>query len=306
MKLKIFNDILTIDIVSLLLTISILFIPSTAVRVALGLPFLLFFPGYTLLAVIFVKKGIIDVLERLALSTGLSIVIVGLIGLILNYTTWGITLEPILILVSSFIFITSAVALSLEVRIEGKIEIVKEITISLPDWGGSIFNRILSFIIVISLFCSLGVLAYTILNPKHGELFSEFYMLGISGKPQDYPTEFIMDQDKIIQVKYGNGTLDTVSGMGKLTLGIVNHEQQDISYHIKITINDESSDIYFNGATSNLLGPIELKHGEKWENSIGFIPRQIGSGQKVVIMQFINDNTTPDNTLHFWINVKAE
>ena len=65
--------------------LAIAFIPSTGVRVILGLPFLLFFPGYTLLAALFVKKKEIDNIEWIALSCGMSIALTGLIGFGLNY-----------------------------------------------------------------------------------------------------------------------------------------------------------------------------------------------------------------------------
>jgi len=49
-------------------------------------------------------------IERVALSFGLSIAVVPLIGLVLNYTPWGITLYPVLISVTTFILTTSMVA----------------------------------------------------------------------------------------------------------------------------------------------------------------------------------------------------
>jgi uncharacterized membrane protein len=45
----------------------------------------LFFPGYTLISALFPRKDSLSGVERLALSFGLSIAVVPLIGLILNY-----------------------------------------------------------------------------------------------------------------------------------------------------------------------------------------------------------------------------
>ncbi len=69
----------------MLVAIIILF-PSNILRIILGLPFLLFFPGYTLVAALFTRKEGMGSIERVALSFGLSIAVVPLIGLILNYT----------------------------------------------------------------------------------------------------------------------------------------------------------------------------------------------------------------------------
>ena len=102
--MKIFkNDLIWILILTALLAVVILLLPDSALRVILGLPFLLFFPGYTLIAALFPKKSDLDGIERVALSFGLSIAVVPLLGLGLNYTPWGIRLYPVLITVIAFI-----------------------------------------------------------------------------------------------------------------------------------------------------------------------------------------------------------
>ncbi|MEM3777585.1 MAG: DUF1616 domain-containing protein [Fervidicoccaceae archaeon] len=65
-------------------------------RYLLGSITVLFLPGYTLIQALY-KPDELSPLEELALSIGLSLAIVPLIGLILNYTPWGIRLTPIVI-----------------------------------------------------------------------------------------------------------------------------------------------------------------------------------------------------------------
>ena len=89
-------DLIAIVALSLIL-LPLAAFTTGALRIALGLAFGLFFPGYTLIAALFPKKDSLNGIERLALSFGLSIVVVPLIGLILNYTPWGISLYPILV-----------------------------------------------------------------------------------------------------------------------------------------------------------------------------------------------------------------
>jgi uncharacterized membrane protein len=72
------------------------------VRIILGLPLVLFLPGYALIATLFPRKDDLDGIERVALSFGLSIAITPLLGLALNYTPFGIRLTPILIVLSLF------------------------------------------------------------------------------------------------------------------------------------------------------------------------------------------------------------
>jgi uncharacterized membrane protein len=60
------------------------------VRIILGLPLVLFLPGYALIAALFPRKDDLDGIERIALSFGLSIAISPLLGLGLNYTPFGL------------------------------------------------------------------------------------------------------------------------------------------------------------------------------------------------------------------------
>ena len=111
MKSKLLNNILIMDILTIILVIGVLFIPFTALRIVLGIPLLLFFPGYMLVEALFLKTDKVNGIERIAFSMGLSIAISGLIGFILDYTPWGIRAEPVAYSVRAFIIAISAVAL---------------------------------------------------------------------------------------------------------------------------------------------------------------------------------------------------
>jgi hypothetical protein len=71
--------------------------PLVAVRWVLGSVFVLFLPGYVTIEALFPKARDLDTIERFALSVGLSLALVPLVGLLLNYTPWGIRLTPIVI-----------------------------------------------------------------------------------------------------------------------------------------------------------------------------------------------------------------
>src|SRR3989304_4102164 len=87
--------------------LSVAFVPDAfpvkVIRGVLGSVFVLFLPGYPLIQFLFAEKKELDSLERFALSVGLSLAVVPLIGLILNYLPWGIRLEPITISLSLFV-----------------------------------------------------------------------------------------------------------------------------------------------------------------------------------------------------------
>lgn len=63
-------------------------------RYVLGSIYVLFLPGYSLIEALYPEEGRLSDLEKLALSIGLSLALVPLIGLVLNYTPWGIRLNP--------------------------------------------------------------------------------------------------------------------------------------------------------------------------------------------------------------------
>jgi uncharacterized membrane protein len=79
-------------------------------RILFGVAMVLFIPGYALIAALFPARDDLDGIERVALSFGLSIAVVPLIGLALNYTPWGIRLDPILASLTIFTLAMAGIA----------------------------------------------------------------------------------------------------------------------------------------------------------------------------------------------------
>jgi len=86
-------------------------LPLAAIRWVLGSIFVFFIPGYVTVEALFPKGRELDGIERWALSVGLSLALVPLIGLILNYTPWGIRLTPIMLSLALFTFGVAVVGL---------------------------------------------------------------------------------------------------------------------------------------------------------------------------------------------------
>jgi len=89
----------TIIALSLATTILAFTIPENAypivyARYILGSIFVLWLPGYTFIKALFPTKEL-DNIERIALSIGMSLALVPITGLLLNYTPWGIRLTPV-------------------------------------------------------------------------------------------------------------------------------------------------------------------------------------------------------------------
>ena len=73
-------------------------------------------------------------------------------------------------------------------------------------------DRVLTVILLIAIITALVATVYVIITPKHGEEFTEFYILGPSGKAADYPTDL------------------SVGECGEVIVGVVNHEYKNVSY----------------------------------------------------------------------------
>lgn len=74
--------------------------PFTWLRVGLGFLISLYLPGYVFIEALYPKSDDLEELERFALGVGLSIALTPLVGFVLNYTPWGIRLDPITVSIS--------------------------------------------------------------------------------------------------------------------------------------------------------------------------------------------------------------
>ncbi|MCL0091512.1 DUF1616 domain-containing protein [Dehalococcoidales bacterium] len=276
MRIKIRNELLPLNLLVLLLIVAILFFPYDVLRIAIGIPFVLFFPGYTLVAALFPRRDEISIIERLALSFGLSLAVVPLIGLILNYTPWGIRLESILWSIASFIFIMSAVAWFRRKRLPSEERFGIEFQLALPGWGGGAWDKVLSITLVIAILGAVGMLGYVIATPKVGEKFTEFYILGLEGKAVDYPRELRVGEE------------------GRVIVGIINNEHRIVNYRVEVRIN---------GVRNSEIGPVVLEHDKKWEGEVSFTPEVAGEKQKVEFLLFKDEEAEPYLKLHLWIDV---
>lgn len=79
-------------------------------KTVLAVVLVLFLPGFSLVSTIFTRKDQLASLERMALSVGLSIGITPLVALSLNYTPYGVKLDPLLFILSGLSLIFCLVA----------------------------------------------------------------------------------------------------------------------------------------------------------------------------------------------------
>lgn len=252
-------------------------------RIPLGLLMVLFVPGYALIAALFPRQGDLDGIERVALSFGLSIAVVPLIGLGLNYTPWGIRLIPVVISLAIFTVAMAIVAYFRRTRLpiddRFSVEFQKHLSalkgeLTAGDKSG--LDKALTILLVISIVASVFALVYVIVTPKQGEKFTEFYILGQKGMAYDYPTV----------VEAGNNST--------VIVGVVNHEYALVNYTMDLSLNNSTL----------LEKEIALEHNQTWEEPISYALNKPGDSQKLEFLLYKDGNfTAPYRDLHLWVNV---
>ncbi|WP_456367511.1 DUF1616 domain-containing protein [Thermococcus sp.] len=218
MEFKKHWDLITVIVLSIIVDVLILQNTRGIIQEIAGLTFVLFLPGYVLIAVLFPEKRELSNLERIALSFGLSIAVVPLIGLGLNFTPWGVKLKPLLVSLTAFNTVFAILAVYQRSRaVEPWTPFtVKEVTEKLGMEKPTTLDKTLSVILIISIILSLGILTYVASHPKPGEKLTEFYILGPEGKASNYPTNLRVGQKGIV------------------VIGIVNHEGRNVTYYVQI------------------------------------------------------------------------
>jgi len=275
-----------------LLTLAFIYVPvldQTIVRSVLGLVMILFVPGYTLIAALFPGRKEIDGIERAALSFGLSIAVSPLIGLGLNYTPWGIRMDPIVVCLVIF---TLACTLAANVR-RHMLEPGDRFTIDFGQlyrqavseaFGGNTtrLDKALTAVLVLSIVLCMAVLAYVVVVPRTGETFTEFYILGPDGMADNYNTTY------------------TLGDVHPIIVGVANHEYRNMTYDLVVTLNNS-------GNVSQLHSEqLSVANNQTWEKTLELQPDQVGNNMEMEFLLYDDGNmTAPYRELHLWVNVTA-
>jgi len=220
-------------------------LPDSLAPAVLGLPLLLFFPGYGLLLALFPRRGGaraetgrrpggIELVERMALAFGTSLTIAPIVGLCYAFVGVPLTQHSVTIGFASLTALFFAVG---EFR---RSRLPQADRFTLPtdrwlrtvltaigpenEWSGNVVNLALVLSVVFA-FSSLG---YGILVPNSGEQYTNFYLVTQEGDGEfvaaDYPANFT------------DGEFD------QLTVGIDNHEGRTVEYHVVVELQRVSVD----------------------------------------------------------------
>ena len=244
-----------------------------ALRVALGLPFVLFFPGYCLMTAAFPARVDLDGKARLALSFGLSLVLLPSLALFLDTLPGGITLWSVMLGSLGMILLLVIVTLLRQRSLppEDRFEPLNQLRPG-QAWHALERQYRAAYIIIALLVIAFGALAYTIIAlPSPADRMTEFYILGEAGMAEGYP----------FQLAAGQPT--------QITIGVRNREGSDHIYHI----------IAWDG--SGRVGaaePFLLRDQELTEFTFTFTPLETGPDVRILFDLFINGRVEPHRSLH--------
>lgn len=194
------------------------------VGVIMAILLVLFVPGYVLVAALFPgsltpEKPEIDWIERIALSFGLSIAVVPLLGLLLNFTPFGIRFAPIVATITLFTGGVGYAAYWRRMRLPADRRLSLTVDLGIPDWKEyTLLDKALTIGLIASIAIAGVTLAYVVLTPRPGETFTEFYILGPGGNASGYPTNL------------------TVNQSGSVIIGVANHEGTVVNYTVRVDL----------------------------------------------------------------------
>ena len=292
---------------------------ETALRVPVGLVFVLFIPGYAFIAALFPEQGEspteeesvsrsgIDNIERVALAFGLSIAIVPLLGLVLNFTPWGIRLTPIMLAVSGFTLVSVAVAAYRRRQLPE----AERFRVPYRDWlataRAEVFepaNRTdaaLNVLLAVSILLALGAVGYAVMFPPQGEQFTEFYLL----------TED--DDGDLVAAGYPEAL--TVGESAELVVGVENNEHETVEYTVVVQLQA----VEIVGNETQVLERTELDrfettlaHNETWQHHHDVTPTMVGEDLRLQYLLYRGDapaEPTLENSyrdVHLWLDVREE
>jgi uncharacterized membrane protein len=277
-------DLLVVNVIAALLTVITLIINVEILRVFLGFTVVLFLPGYAIISALFPKAEGLDNIERVALSFGISVAVVPLVGLILNYSPWGIRIYPMLISLFLLISIFSIIAWYRrnQLKVEDRFNIV--ISIKLPNSAElETIDKLLAILLAVAIIFAICIAAYVIIIPKKGEDYTEFYLLDENRTMNNYPNNLKNGENRSVYI------------------GVVCNEYETTKYTIEIRLINQTGERVNRTLQSYNL---TLNHNHYYEIEYKFKVSENGTYIQKFLL-YINDIDEPYRELYMWIHVTS-
>lgn len=256
------------------------------VLVLIGLPALLFLPGYVLVAIVFpadvrdrtasrdhhwsTRRRSIDPLERAALSFGMSVALLPLFGLVLD-TWWELTTTTVL----SGFTVMIAIGITLAAFQRLRVPPAERYQFSIQGWlvdvrrgvrnSDSTFDTLASAVLALAILVAIGTVGYAVATPYQSGQSSTLYLTAENETgtqaAAEYPSTFTAGEPRA------------------LTVGIENEEEQRQPYTVIVVLERVRVD----GTEATVLESQELNRlradvpaGETWTERHTVAPTMLG------------------------------
>jgi len=216
------DDLIVAIAVSLLLVLFIDFAPTSPIRLVLGLIFLLILPGYVVMAAIFPDKRNIDMIERVALSVGLSVAIVPLTGLAIYTIFATIEFMTLVTAITAFVIIVSFIAWLRKLNIPADERYSIDIAIDLSPSKMPPIDRALVVGIAAAIIVIIVMLAFIASAPSKRGGYSEISITDRNGDIRGYPLDL------------------TIGQVGSLKVSVFSQENTKTNYSLVILLQEEN------------------------------------------------------------------
>lgn len=285
---------------------------SSLVAPVLGIPLLVFCPGYVVVAALFPRRKIaenegadlpsgIDLFERAALSFGVSLVVLPPLALVWWAVGPGLRYVPVAL--ATFVCLGAVVALVRRRRVAPG----ARFRLPVHRWGadlrsavtdGSWVARSVNIILLLSILLAVASIGFALAVPNDGEAYTGFYLAtqNESGEPvaSGFPTEFERNESR------------------PLIVGVQNHEGTRTKYVVIVElqrVEGDGADLSVRESTELDRFQVTLGANEKREARRSITPRMVGRDLRV--QYYLYRGTPPDDpsvrsayrTAHLWINV---
>jgi uncharacterized membrane protein len=296
---------------------------GTPIAVVLGLPLVLFWPGYAVVSALYPERDAFGEektggLERLTLSLGLSLATSPTVALVIDRTLLDIEPGPVFAVLAA-ITLGAVVAAALR---RGALPPANRYRppVGVQAARRAIHSRIaagdgrptvVAVIVVVALLVSAGALASLAANPRPGEQATEFYLLTQDGTGDYVAAGYPM-------------TLDSRDS-NSLVVGITNRDHRTVNYTVVVTLQRVRGVTGSEGNVTVADSPVtvteqtelrrfdgvRLAHGEEWSRQHTLAPNGSFTGTRIRLAYLLYRGTPPteptlDNAVrevHLWVRV---
>jgi uncharacterized membrane protein len=251
------------------------FFQVPVLQAILGIPFILFFPGFAFFAALMPGRKEISTIERISLGFILSIIIDSIIALVLNYTSLGISLDSVMISMTIFVMIITVIGIVRQIMLPPEEQSMLTFNMNLTYPAASALSITFSIVMIVVVFGGIVTGLYYSFTPKGGEAFTRFYI--------------VKQDDGQLYSQVGSSDDRKVS----LILGLTNNERLPVNYKVQVSLDSK---------TYAEIDPIKLADGQQWQETVT-LPTGSHERTEVEFLLYKNNETEPYlEPLRLWID----